>query len=182
MKKDKKYHVTTTGKVYECRADKKPCPYGGSENHFPTKELAFASIEKQEQNSDTTKVTSKKSSKFNAEDKKAIKKISKAFEDIDYYDYNEFEGTLLDLQSQYYNSSFKFDYEQTYDSEDREEVEFTVVISKDNENLIEMSVRYEEDDYEYVFDSEQIKVKGELKNNYGINDVPEILSNILKGG
>jgi len=44
------YHINPeTGNPGICRANKKPCPHGGAENHFESKEEARASFEKRQQ-------------------------------------------------------------------------------------------------------------------------------------
>jgi hypothetical protein len=35
-----KFHITPSGQVRKCSATKRPCPYGGEEAHYPTKEAA----------------------------------------------------------------------------------------------------------------------------------------------
>jgi hypothetical protein len=35
-----KFHIKPDGTVAKCTATKRPCPYGGDENHFPSKEAA----------------------------------------------------------------------------------------------------------------------------------------------
>lgn len=44
-----KWHLNRkTGEVGECHADKKPCPFGGDENHFPSRIGAIYAYEEQQ--------------------------------------------------------------------------------------------------------------------------------------
>jgi hypothetical protein len=45
-----KYHIKPNGTVAKCTATKRPCPYGGDENHFSTKEAANEAFQKRMEN------------------------------------------------------------------------------------------------------------------------------------
>jgi len=55
-----KYHVNSYGEPGACKATKRPCPYGGAEDHYPSKEEAAQAFEKKMENEILTRFEGKK--------------------------------------------------------------------------------------------------------------------------